>query len=205
VRNDPPPAIDVESQGQPRWGLRLDGRRHSAASAASAAPAFLAQLALLLVPLHPLDPAVNEMQMHWQFSVDARGTLYFNARSPAGFGEGDIYSSRFEDGHYLKPENCGTGINTEQDEATPFISPDGSYLLFQRSLDLYISFRRPDGKWTQARSLGTPINSPGNELCPVVTPDGKYIFFLTTRGGENQAFWVDAGIIERMREEIRPR
>jgi ankyrin repeat protein len=150
----------------------------------------------------PLDPVINDMQMHWQFSVDGKGSLYFSSTSPDGFGGGDVYFSRFEDGHYLKPENCGTGINTEQDEGTPFIAPGGGYLLFERSLDLYISFRRPDGEWTQARSLGTPINGPGNELCPVVSPDGKYLFFVTTRGGENQAFWVDAGIIERMRGEI---
>jgi Tol biopolymer transport system component len=50
--------------------------------------------------------------------------------------------------------------------------------------------------------LGTPINGPGNELCPVVSPDGKYLFFISTRGGDNQAFWVDAGFIERMRKEV---
>ena len=150
----------------------------------------------------PLGPEVNDMQIHWQFSVDGKGNLYFNSRSPDGFGGGDIYFSRFEDGHYLKPGNCGPAVNTDKDEGTPFIAPDGSYLLFQRSLDLYISFRRPDGKWTQARSLGKPINSPGNELCPVVSPDGKYLFFITTRGGDNQAFWVDAGIIEHMRGEV---
>ncbi len=152
----------------------------------------------------PLDPAVNDMQMHWQFSVDRRGNLYFSSHSAEGFGGDDIYCARFEDGHYLKPENCGPGINAEQGEATPFIAPDGSYLLFQRNLDLYISFRLPDQSWAQARSLGPPINGPGNELCPVVSTDGKYLFFISTRGGQNQAFWVDAGIIERLRKEIAP-
>ena len=148
----------------------------------------------------PIGAAVNDLQLHWQFSVDRNGSLYVNTSSPDGFGRGDIYVSHLGQGSYQPPKNLGPAINTEHEEATPFIAPDGSYLIFQRNLDLYISYRRDDGSWTEAQSLGAPINTPGNELCPMVSPDGRYLFFISSRGGENQVFWIDAGFIERLRQ-----
>ncbi|MCJ7680377.1 MAG: ankyrin repeat domain-containing protein [Candidatus Aminicenantes bacterium] len=143
----------------------------------------------------PLDPILNDMPMHWQFSVDSEGTVYFSTRLEGGFGGGDIYRCRKVDGRYIKPENLGSAINSDKGEGTPFIAPDGRYLLFQRDLDLFVSFKQEDGTWSAAVSLGPNINSLGNELCPIVTPDGKYLFFISTRGGENQVWWIDAGII----------
>ena len=35
-------------------------------------------------------------------------------------------------GKYLRPENLGPGVNSDKSEGTPFIAPDGSYLLFNR-------------------------------------------------------------------------
>ena len=147
----------------------------------------------------PIDAAVNDWETHWQFSLDRQGSLYFYSRSPEGLGAGDIYCSRLDQDHYTAPRNLGPSVNSDKDEATPYIAPDGGYLIFQRSLDLYISYGREDGTWTEARRLPPPINTPGNELCPIVSPDGKYLFFISTRGGKNQVFWMDAGIIERLR------
>lgn len=47
--------------------------------------------------------------------------------------------------------------------------------------------------------MGAKINTPGNEICPVVTPDGKYLFFNSTRSGVQNAYWVDAKIIEDLK------
>ena len=82
----------------------------------------------------------------------------------------------------------------------PFISPDGSYLLFSREYDLYISFRKQDGSWREAQNLGTPINSPSIDICPMITADGKYLFFVSQRGAESHAWWVDAGFIQRLKQ-----
>lgn len=101
------------------------------------------------------------------------------------------------EGKWQEPENLGPPVNTDEGEGTPFISPDGSYLLFSRQYDLYISYRKEDGGWTEPENLGEPINSPEIELCPMVTPDGKYLFFLSQRGGESHVWWVDAGFIKR--------
>ncbi len=85
------------------------------------------------------------------------------------------------------------------DEETPFIAPDGSYLLFSRAYDLWVSFREKDGSWSAPIKLGPEVNSPGFELCPVVSADGKYLFFTSARGAGIHAYWVGADVIEKAR------
>ena len=148
----------------------------------------------------PLALEVNALEMHWQFSVDRTGSVYFGSQAPGGKGSGDIYVSRLENGRYRAPENLGAPVNTGQGEGDPFIAPDGSYLLFTRDLDLYVSYRQKDGSWTEPLPLRPGINTRAYELCPQVSPDGRYLFFLSNRTGENAAFWVEAGFLEEMRK-----
>ena len=103
------------------------------------------------------------------------------------------------DGRYTAPQDLGGRVNTSGQEGMPFIAPDGSYLLFQRDLDLYVSFRAKDGSWTEAVSLGPRVNSEDQDLCPIVSADGKYLFFLSGRGGESHTWWVEAKVIEGLR------
>jgi ankyrin repeat protein len=146
-----------------------------------------------------VDGTVNDYPHHWHFSVDADHTIYFGSSVPEGLGEGDIYCAKRVDGTWQKPQNLGAPVNTGESEGMPFISPDGSYLLFSRTYDLYISYRDEDGGWTEPLNLESPINSPGIDICPMVSPDGKYLFFLSQRGGESHIWWVDAGFIEKFK------
>jgi ankyrin repeat protein len=147
----------------------------------------------------PLDRAVNEHHMHWEFSLDKAGDLYFAGQAPDSLGMNDIYLARFVDGKYEKPVNAGTPVNSAAGEESPFISPDGSYLLFSRQYDLWVCFRGEGGGWSEPVDLGPEVNSPAVELCPVVTADGQYLFFLSQRDGESHAYWVPAGVIEKLR------
>ena len=147
----------------------------------------------------PLDPVVNAHNMHWEFSVDKEGTVYFAGTAPDSLGMNDIYVARFVDGKYEKPANAGKPINSAAGEESPFISADGSYLLFSRQYDLWVSFRGEGGAWAEPVKLGPEVNSPSIELCPVVTADGKYLFFLSQRDGESHAYWVGADVLEKYR------
>jgi ankyrin repeat protein len=147
----------------------------------------------------PLDPLVNASDMHWEFSMDRQGNLYFGGQGPDSRGSNDIYLARFSGGKYEKPVNLGGPINTADGENTPFIAPDGSYLVFSRQYDLWVSFRGADGAWSEPAKLGSEVNTPAIELCPIVTADGRYLFFLSGRGGESHAYWVSAKVIERLR------
>jgi len=137
----------------------------------------------------------NTLDLHWEFSVAADGSLYVPSR-------GELYISRLENGQYQEPESLGAPINSDAAEAMPFISPDGSYLLFTRFghpdnhgfSDLWISFRDEAGEWTVPLNLGEPINAVAG-ICPIVSPDGRYLFF----NGSGDNYWVDAGFIEEMR------
>jgi ankyrin repeat protein len=148
-----------------------------------------------------VDDAVNDYPHHWQISVDAGHTIYFSSSIPEGLGGGDIYRSKRINGRWQKPENLGPAVNTSKGEGMPYISPDGSYLLFSRDYDLFISFCARDGAWKEARKLDAPINSPSIEICPIISPDGKYLFFISQKGGESHVWWVKAGFIERMRNK----
>jgi len=147
----------------------------------------------------PLDPGVNAFDMHWEFSVDRQGNLYFGGQGPDSRGMGDIYLARFSGGKYERPVNLGGPVNSAQGENTPFIAPDGSYLLFSRQYDLWVSFRGAEGAWLEPVKLGPEVNSPSIELCPIVTADGEYLFFLSQRDGESHAYWADAKAVERLR------
>jgi hypothetical protein len=154
-----------------------------------------------------IEGGPNTKGMHWQFSVAADGSIYFNSSDPGGAGRGDIYVSRLANGRYQDPMSVGAPVNTEFDESAPFIAPDQSYLLFMRlggpgslgSVDLYASFRTVNGSWSAPRNLGPRVNTEADEICPIVSPDGQYLFF----NSEGDIYWVDAAIIEELRREAR--
>ena len=151
-------------------------------------------------PPRLVDAAVNDAPQHWQFSVDSRHTIYFSADLPGGHGAGDLYAAPMCDGKWSAPVELGPPVNSPADEATPFISPNGDYLIFQRDGDLFISYRNEES-WTPPRSLGGSINTTFKELCPIVSPDGRYLFFLSDRLGQSHVFWVATAFIERLRPD----
>ena len=154
----------------------------------------------------PLDATVNEHNMHWQFSLDMNRNLYFAGQAPDSLGMGDIYLARFSGGKYEKPVNVGAPVNTKGTETSPFIAPDGSYLLYSSQYDLWVSFRAEKGGWLEPVKLGPEVNSPSVELCPMVTADGKYLFFISQRDGESHPYWASAEAVYKLRSETkRPR
>ncbi|MCP4725472.1 MAG: hypothetical protein GY863_10570 [bacterium] len=154
----------------------------------------------------PTDPVVSRLGMHWQISISANGTIFFNSGHGSGFGMGDIYGSKLNNGKYLNPVNLGDTINTEFVDMCPFIAPDESYLIFSSDrpggigrTDLYISFRNEQGGWTEPVNLGSTINTSSSEICPIMSPDNKYLFFNSQRGGNSDIFWVSADIVESLK------
>lgn len=154
-----------------------------------------------------MGPVLNSGTRQVYPSVTLDGSLYFQAIREGGYGKADIYRSRLLDGNYQEPENLGPVINSGNYEGDVFIAPDESYLIVSISGrddglgdgDLYISFRTQDETWSDLRNMGTGINSGKREFCPMLSPDGKYLLFTSKRAGEGDIFWVDAGIIEKLR------
>lgn len=153
-------------------------------------------------------PVVNSGRSQIYTTVTRDGTLYFQAVREDGYGKADIYRSRLVDGVYKTPENLGPAINSDNYEGDVFIADDESYLIVSVSGrkdgfgegDLYISFRSLDVSWSPLKNMGGAINSDKRDFCPMVTPDGKYFFFSSKREGEGDIFWVDAKVINALRD-----
>jgi ankyrin repeat protein len=154
----------------------------------------------------PVPGALNNMQMHWQFSVSSTGTIYFPGEDPSGYGMGDIYKSEYMDGEYTAPENLGPVINTADGETCPFIAPDESYLLFtglrahQSESDelsdmIYLSFKTKGNQWTE------PVNTGLDGLCPIISSDGKYLFYNGRYKGQHGIFWVKADFLWKLKPD----
>ncbi|MFC2156698.1 TolB family protein [Acidobacteriota bacterium] len=135
-------------------------------------------------------------------SIDKSGTLYFSIFETHD-SPGDIYRAESQEGVYNQPERIDYSISTEFNEHDPFISPDGSYLIFASDRpegmgrgDLYISFSTEDGSWTSPQNMGKTINTEGYEYAPLLSPDGKYLFFTRYTSGQGDIYWIDANVIE---------
>ena len=70
-----------------------------------------------------------------------------------------------------------------------------------RGHDLFISFREKDGSWSKAVNMGKDINSLQSDYSAIISADGKYIFFSSSRSGNIDIYWVDAKIINRLKQE----
>jgi hypothetical protein len=136
-----------------------------------------------------LEGPVNSDAQEYYPIFAQNGTLYFCSLRPGGFGGGDIYRARPENGKYPEIENLGPPINTENFEGDLYIAADESYIIVTcygrpdsiGSGDLYISFRQEDGAWSPLKNMGAAINTAANEHCPILSPDGKYLFFSSGR------------------------
>jgi Tol biopolymer transport system component len=159
----------------------------------------------------------EESESYPSFAPD--GTMQFSSRRPGGFGEGDLWRApALSDGEFGPPVNLGRPVNSEHRESDSCVAPDGSYIVLTSGRpgghgngDLYVSFRDPSsGAWSEPVNLGGQINTADTDYCPMITPDGRYLFFSRRvsdpidSGWEGviagDVYWVDANVIERLRE-----
>ncbi|MCU0372585.1 MAG: T9SS type A sorting domain-containing protein [Ignavibacteria bacterium] len=142
----------------------------------------------------------------WDFSISQDSTIYFSLYTQAFAME--IYFSKLVNGMYQTFDRLPSQINTLFNEATPYISPDGKYLIFMSNRtggyglhDLYISFRKADSTWTQSQNMGNILNGSHEDSFPWVTFDGKYMFFNSLKTGDlaYNAYWVDSKVIDRFK------
>jgi outer membrane protein OmpA-like peptidoglycan-associated protein len=63
-----------------------------------------------------LDSTVNTISNEDSPFLSDDGTLYFSSTGHPGYGGYDVYKTRFENGHWTKPENLGQPINSPGDD-----------------------------------------------------------------------------------------
>jgi Tol biopolymer transport system component len=154
----------------------------------------------------PIGDAVNSPLHESYPSVSNDKTLFFFRRFDAENGLSEIMYSEFKNDAYLAPTRLGKEINTQWDEWDPSIAPDGSFLVFCSTKptgygrdDLYVSFKAADDSWSDAINLGDGINSEESENRPFITADGKYLFYNKSSGENRDVYWVDLGVVQKLR------
>ena len=128
------------------------------------------------------------------------GHIYYTLDPEDQPGNSDIVKSAFDGGEWGEPVPLEGGVNSDMQEAHPYVAPDESYVIFDTyrndKMGLAISYRLPDGKWGEPRFLSDELGIPyaGQAM---VSPDGKYFFFCFS----GDMYWMSADFIEKWRPE----
>ena len=115
-----------------------------------------------------------------------RGRVIVFSRQLPTEDHSDLLMMRFEAGRWSEPLPLIT-LNTDADETSPFLSRDGTTLLFHSNRpggrggqDIYAS-RWKDGDWTPPTGLGSAVNTPADECDPCLSPDETSLYFSSNR------------------------
>ncbi len=116
--------------------------------------------------------------------------LYFVSDRDGGRGGLDIwYSLISKKGDHRTPYNCGSRINSDRNEYSPFYDSKNGVLYF--SSEGHITMGGMDvvkavgavKKWTKPENLGAPINSSCDDMYYVLEDNQKEGYFVTNRPG----------------------
>jgi Tol biopolymer transport system component len=163
-----------------------------------------------------MDTPINTAGLDFGYFTDKDGSIYFTGRRKEFVGGlFDVYVCREENGNFVT-RNLKT-LNSALDDAAPFISPDGTYMVYEQMvneagivyndstariirIDLFVSFRDKNNEWTIPINLGESINSDKYKTYrPVISPDGKFLFYSQTTKKGAAVYWVNTKVIERLR------
>ncbi len=133
------------------------------------------------------------------FSEDGK-TMIFASDRPGGLGRLDLYISKQDKkGRWGKPENIGSILNTQYDEDSPFLTPDGKTLFFSsdghNSMGGYDIYKTTldNGKWSKPENLGYPVNTTDDDIYYVESGDGLHGYYSSVRSngsGEKDLYMI---------------
>jgi hypothetical protein len=163
----------------------------------------------------PLDGLINDEHLHWQVSVDRLGNLYFGSERAGALGKDDLFVAVHSPEGFVKPVPLPAPVNSTMHESTPYVAPDGSYIVFSRIAfregggrgiaHLMVSEQKERGVWSEPCPLPDKVRELGDLACPCVSPDGKYLFFLRMGKGVTGVYWISASVVhEAISDRDRP-
>ncbi len=140
-----------------------------------------------------LGENINSISWDSQPTLSADGRkLFFISDRSGGFGKRDIWMSKLNaDQEWQKAVNLGPGVNTKEDEVSPFIHVNGTTLFFASKgfpgfggFDLYKSELK-DGVWMRPTNLGYPVNTHEDQVSLFVSTNGKNGYYSFERIGKD--------------------
>ncbi len=115
-------------------------------------------------------------------------TLLFSSNRKGGSGGNDLWVSyKNKNNQWSNPQNLSKTINSDGNDESPFLHPDGKTLFFRStghigmgSFDLFYSrFDENAKKWSKPENLGYPINTEGQEGSLFVDRDGITCYYAS--------------------------
>jgi outer membrane protein OmpA-like peptidoglycan-associated protein len=137
-----------------------------------------------------LNEKINSKYWETYASLDIYGNLlFFVSDRDGGYGGKDIWMvKKLPTGDWAEPQNLGEPINTEYDEESPYLHPDGKTLYFSSKghkvmggYDIFKSTFQDDLSWTAPENMGYPINTVVDDLFFSPTVNGKRAYFSSYR------------------------
>lgn len=131
-----------------------------------------------------LNEKINSPYNEFSPSVDKDGNLFFCSNRPGGYGEMDVYFSKYSEGKYQKPILLNDSINSQYREGNVGVSPNGNmlFIMVQNKPgdfgydDIHYSIKI-DGQWDTAENIGSIVNTYTYDFSPKISPDGKMLYF----------------------------
>ena len=115
-------------------------------------------------------------------------------------GNRDLYVSlKEEDGTWSEPRNMGRDINSNAEEAAPFLSADGKTLFYSSKgfngfggYDVYITKRLDDTwrNWSYPENLGSSINSAYDDIFFNISIEDDFAYFSRSSDKDVDVFRV---------------
>ena len=140
-----------------------------------------------------LPKTINTVEREGDASFSYNGKTMFIAseRTDKSFGGFDIYYSiQAEKEKWGEVQNLGSVINTEYDDRSVFMHPDGKTLYFSSrghntmgGYDIFYSTKDDNGNWTKPVNIGYPINTPEDDLFFVLSASGKHGYYSSAKEG----------------------
>lgn len=125
------------------------------------------------------------------FSYNGKTMYFASEREDKTFGGMDLYMSNMgEKGKWEEATNMGSVLNTEFDERSVFMHPDGRTMYFSSNghntmggFDIFSTTLNDDGTWSEPVNLGYPVNTPDNDLFFVISASGKHGYYSSAKEG----------------------
>lgn len=139
-------------------------------------------------PAQAADGNINTPQNEAALTLSADGQwmVYSASGRKDSYGNYDLYMAQKTPEGWVDTYHFGLGINSDQWESQPSLSPDRKDLYFASrrpggygGIDIYVSHLQPNGYYSQPENLGPNINTPGDDQCPFIHADNQTLYFTS--------------------------
>jgi hypothetical protein len=149
------------------------------------------------------DPKSDGFLLKPSASFTKSGSVYFSAEMAGKLWNSGIYRARYSDAGYDNIQALDGTINSPYIDYTPYISPEGDYLMYSSScpssneeMFLFISFRNDNGTWSTPEKKKKKMGFSERARFPSISPDGKHLFFC---GDDGNIYWINRTVINRFK------